>query len=259
MSFLINYPAVPVVLLLVLFFAARWFMVPDDLKRTEWVLVASALTIPASALAQATANSLSRFRPLKYDQFVYRFDDLLGQPSFILGRIAEHHVGFKVLISVSYGLLPVMIVATFATYLWLRTQAETIRLVWAFLLNLFLAVPLYLLFPVCGPALAFSDFPAHPPAHLIPHLINLSAAPNGVPSVHTSGALLVLWFLRRWWWGACTGTIFLALTVLATLGSGQHYAFDLFSAVPYTFAVIGLSRLSLFQPKSEQVAIPYGA
>ena len=259
MNFLINYPAVPVVLLLVLFFAARWFMVPRDLRRTEWMLVACALTLPASGLAEAAANVLSRFRPLKYDQFVYRLDDLLGQPSFILGRLAEHHMGLKVLISVTYGLLPVMIVATFATCLWLRTEAETLRFARAFLLNLFLAVPLYLLFPVCGPAFAFSDFPAHQPAHLVPHLIALSAAPNGVPSVHTSSALLILWFLRRWWWGACTGIVFLALTILATLGSGQHYAFDLFSAVPYTFAVIGLSGLSLFEPKSEQIAITHGA
>lgn len=243
-DFVITYPAVPVVLLLILFLAARWFTVPRDLRRTEWMLVACTLTIPASALAQATADALSRFRPLKYDQFVYHLDSFLGQPSFVLGRIIERHAEFKALVSVSYGLLPVMIVATFAVYLWMRTEAETITIVWAFLLNLFLAVPLYLLFPVCGPVFAFPDFPFHQPVQFVPHLIALSAAPNGVPSVHTSSALLILWFLRRWWWGACAGIVFLALTVLSTLASGQHYAFDLVCAVPYAFAIVQISNLS---------------
>jgi membrane-associated phospholipid phosphatase len=57
--------------------------------------------------------------------------------------------------------------------------------------------------------------------------------PNGIPSVHASTALLVLWFLRRWWWGRISGVVFLILTIFATLGSGEHYLFDLFCALRY--------------------------
>jgi hypothetical protein len=45
------------------------------------------------------------------------------------------------------------------------------------------------------------------------------------------------------------GTAFLALTVLATLGSGQHYLFDLFCAVPYAGAIAFLgSRIRMRRP-----------
>jgi membrane-associated phospholipid phosphatase len=126
----------------------------------------------------------------------------------------------------------------FAATLLLRPEREAIRVAQTFLLNLFAALPIYLLFPVCGPAFAFPSFPALPLAGLVPHLLAISAAPNGVPSVHMSSALLVLWFLRRWPWGRAIGGVYAALIVLSTLASGQHYLFDLLCAVPYTAAVV---------------------
>jgi membrane-associated phospholipid phosphatase len=76
--------------------------------------------------------------------------------------------------------------------------------------------------------------------------MSITAAPNGVPSVHASTALLVLWFSRSWTPFFISGWIFLALTALATLGSGQHYLFDLFCAVPYAALVIWISDKWLF-------------
>jgi len=100
------------------------------------------------------------------------------------------------------------------------------------------AVPFYLLFPVCGPEFAFPHFPALPPAPMVPHMVAIAAAPDGVPSVHTSTALLILWFLWRWPWGRVAGLVYLALIVLATMGGGQHYLFDLICAIPYTAAIL---------------------
>jgi hypothetical protein len=216
--------------------AARWFITSSDRKRTEWLLAASALVVPADGTAEWFATYISRWRPLKYDQFVYQLDALAGEPSFVVGRLVAQSRGLTILTSVSYGLLPAATVLTFAAYLWLRSEEETIVLVRAFLLNLFLAVPIYLLFPVCGPAFAFPDFPGVQPT-LLPHAVAIAAAPNGVPSVHMSSALLILWFLRHWRWGWFAGLTFVALTMMATLGSGQHYAFDLVCAVPYSIAI----------------------
>jgi hypothetical protein len=148
-----------------------------------------------------------------------------------------------ILTSVSYGLLSVAIFATFAVYLVLRPEREALRVAQAFLLNLFVAVPIYLLFPVCGPAFAFPAFPTLPPSHLVPQMLSISAAPNGVPSVHMSSALLILWFLMPWPWGRAIGGIYLGLMILSTLGSGQHYLFDLLCAVPYAALIIWIVRV----------------
>lgn len=236
LAFAVIYPEVPIALLLVLFASARWFTVSADRERTEWLLAMSALAIPATMLAEGAAKWLSRLRPLKYDLYIYRIDSIFGQPSFRLGSIAYRHLWIQAVMSATYGFLSVAIVGTFVAYLYLASKSETIQVAKAFIVNLFAAVPIYLLIPVCGPALAFPHFPKMPEFGS-PHPIALAAAPNGVPSVHTSTALLVMFFLWRWKWGRPVGVAFLLLTIAATLGSGQHYGFDLFCAVPYAWVV----------------------
>ena len=109
--------------------------------------------------------------------------------------------------------------------------------------NFVAIVPLYLLFPVCGPGYAFPALPGP----LLAHPFLLHAAPNGVPSGHTSSALLILALLWPWKWARLFGFLFLGLTVFATLGSGQHYFFDLLCAVPYAAGVLYLTRSTLTQ------------
>jgi len=72
---------------------------------------------------------------------------------------------------------------------------------------------------------------------VVPHLIALSAAPNGMPSIHTSTALLLLWFGRHWLLSRWLGCLYLVLIIAATLAGGQHYFMDLLAAVPYAAAV----------------------
>jgi hypothetical protein len=255
MNFTSIYPSVVVGLILLFGAAARWYLAPADRKHLKWLLVAVVLALPAEGIAEGTANALSRLRPLKLDEFVYRIDAVFGQPSFLLGRLVEHHKFLVILVSVTYGLLPMAMVAVFAIYLWYRTEAETLRVVWTFVLNLFAAVPIYLIFPVAGPRFAFAHFPDHVPSIVTPHLQRIAAAPNGIPSVHMSSALLVLWFLRSWRWGRYFGFTFLVLTMLATLGSGQHYFFDLLTAVPYAAAVYWLANEGLRAERRRDSAI----
>lgn len=237
MNFLLNYPSVALAFVVILSCAARWFLVAADRKRTEWLLAVACLSIPLFATAEAIANFISRFRPLKLDEFIYVIDRSFGQPSFVLGRLVVHHVTLHAIVSVTYGLLPIMLVTVFAVHLWVRSERDALQVLKIFAVNLLAAVPLYLLFPVCGPAFAFPQFP-FVGLHGAPQLLALAAAPNGVPSVHTSSALLILWLLRPWRLGRVVGGVFLALTVFATLGSGQHYFFDLLCAVPYATAVV---------------------
>ena len=237
-QFLIQFPGIAVTGILVPLIALRWFILPADRQRTEWLLVASVLIQPAAAFAEFFARNLSRICPRKYDLYGYRFDSFFGQPSFHLGQLVWAHSWSKILVSTSYGLLPTAVLATFAAYLWLRPQHEIRSLVKAFVLNLFIAVIFYVLIPVCGPAFAFPHFPELPQGTITLHAMAIDAAPNGIPSVHMSTAILVAWFLRRWRWGLIVGGLFSALTVIATLGSGQHYLLDLFCAVPYSIGIL---------------------
>ena len=111
----ITYPSVPLVFLVVISFAIRWFSVPADRKRTEWAIVISSLSLPLTALAEAAANCLSRLTPDKYDQYVYLFDAHLGQPSFAFGRAVFGSKALFELVSISYGLLSSIMVSVSAS------------------------------------------------------------------------------------------------------------------------------------------------
>ena len=241
-NFFLDFPAIAIIAILVPALAFRWFLRPSpaDRRRTELFLIAACLVEPVSILAQLTANRMSPLRPVKYDLYVYCwFDRGLGSPSFRLGQEVWKHAWLHNLVSVSYGMLPVMLLVTFACCLYLVSEREAGKVALAFCLLFFSGSLVYLILPVSGPVYAFSNFPAMPPASLTETSpLWLTAPPNAVPSGHTGAALLTVWFLRRWKWGKAAGVLFLLLTVLATLGSGQHYLFDLVVAVPYARGVV---------------------
>ena len=65
-----------------------------------------------------------------------------------------------------------------------------------------------------------------------------SAARNCMPSLHTAWALLVCWNSRPFGrWVKTLAASFLALTLAATLGLGEHYLVDLVVAVPFALCI----------------------
>ena len=240
LSLLIYDPSVAVGFLLILAVVWRWFAVPADARRSEYILLIAIFTLIVSPAAQAVAESMSRVRPMKMDLYAYAADEYLGQPAFVLGRLVAPHAWAKVLLNEVYGLLPIGVIGTLAAAI-VRRSTGVSAMVWAFVINLLAAPVFYLLVPVCGPVFAFPMFPADP-GHVIPHMIRLDAAPNGIPSVHTSTALLIAWFSRKSRVGFLAAAVYLLLMVAATLASGQHYAVDLLAAVPYAAGVVWLTK-----------------
>ena len=121
----VVYPVVPGVLLALLLGAARMFVVPDDRKRNDWFVAAAALALPANIACEWFVGLASAIRPLKYDLYIYQLDGLVGfQPSFVLGQIVARHLWMMVVLHISYGILPLVIVAVFAAYLWGRPERE---------------------------------------------------------------------------------------------------------------------------------------
>jgi membrane-associated phospholipid phosphatase len=126
----------------------------------------------------------------------------------------------------------------FAIHLYRSELNETLRVARTLVFNLVAALPIYVLVPACGPRNTFPKyFPDVVPHGIYPHSAALVGPPNAFPSVHTSSALLIFWFLRKWPAGRIFGLVFLLLTIVATLGSGEHWFVDLIAAVPYTILV----------------------
>src|SRR5438552_15151669 len=63
-------------------------------------------------------------------------------------------------------------------------------------------------------------------------------APNAMPSLHMAWVLLVWWYSRGLsWWERGVAFAFLVFTVLATLGTGEHFLVDLVVAFPFAVLV----------------------
>ncbi len=158
--FLVLHADLAVIVVVVPLIALQWMLVATDRKRIEWLLVAAIWAEPATLLSKGIAEALSRLRPMKYDLYIYRIDQIFGEPSFRIGQEVASHLWFGIILNVVYVLLPIAMLGTLAVYLWLRRDAEVFKVVRIFVLNLFMAVPIYALIPVCGPEFAFRNLPA---------------------------------------------------------------------------------------------------
>jgi hypothetical protein len=122
----------------------------------------------------------------------------------------------------------------------------------AFLATGPLGILFYNLFPALGPIhLLQQDFPWHPLAtrsvsRLYVEPVALSGAPNAIPSLHMAWVLLAWWYSRGLSWAErAVALAFLLFTVLATLGTGEHYFVDLVVAFPFALLIDGVCSFSL--------------
>lgn len=239
----------------------RWYAKAADRRRTELLIVTYFCAIPATAFVELLAKGLlmllTRLETLlgwdsavRYDLYIYKLVEAMGAPSFVLGRAASASQALTAVVTQVYGMAIFVPVAVFTVYAYLRREQKG-TVIKIFILNVLMAMPFYMLIPVSGPKYAFATFPQAPGA-IAAHPITLVAIPNGIPSVHTSTALLAAAFLWPWKWGRVFGSLFVALTVIATLANGEHYIFDLLCAIPYTWLVWNLGHVGLWGARSER-------
>ena len=227
--------------LLVLLGRALWS--EDEERRQSFLRV----LLPGAALVafmMVTGIFLTLFRSFdhpSYDAFLYEFDNTLGfQASFVLGKIVAKAFPLWCVTFIVYEGLPLAVAFLYAAQSdsEIRPAANTLTLFMAVGLAGFV---LYRIYPASGPIYAFTGAfpwraPSVTPLPLKPML--LASPPNAMPSLHFTWALLLWWNSRhlRWWVQAITGA-FLLVTVLATLGSGEHYLIDLIVAVPFSLSM----------------------
>src|SRR5208337_5691574 len=105
--------------------------------------------------------------------------------------------------------------------------------------------------PACGPVHVFgAGFPWHPLSTadamrmaVVP--IVLKGARNAIPSLHMTWVLLVWWNSRGLArWVRAIALVFVVLTAMATLGTGEHYFIDLVVAFPFSLMVQALCSYS---------------
>jgi hypothetical protein len=182
-----------------------------------------------------------QLRPQTYDALAYAADGTLGvQVSFALGRLFAAVPMLATVSLLVYCTLPLAFMVLLVLHV--RGQGPPVY----DLLPSFLCVAVsgfltYMIFPLTGPLFVFGDaFPNAPPvvASVLAGPLSVPDVPrNCMPSLHTAWALLLWWHARplgrlvRWGAG-----VWLAFTVLATLGFGAHYAFDVVVAFPSALA-----------------------
>lgn len=203
------------------------------------------LLVCIGALLSGTVNSeivfglLMKLKLDRLDMYAFMFDKMLGEPSFVVGRLMLEFQWLDVSARVAYMYIYPTMIVTLSWYFLTQSYEDAIAVAKSIFLSQ-LVVLVYIVLPVSGPRYAFPNFPASFDA-ITAHAVSLDAVPNGVPSGHLTIAMLVAYFGRRWWAGKVLGALNLLLTTVATLGMGEHYAFDLFAAVPFTMFLLYVS------------------
>jgi hypothetical protein len=182
--------------------------------------------------------------PKTFDLFLYSFDcSMRVQISFLMGQVFAKLPALQVICLVIYNTLPWALALTFAAQL-RRTMRDAMMVMIVFVVTAPIGFLFYNLLPACGPVHVFgAGFPWHPPS--IAEVARWDVQPilvkglrNAIPSLHMTWVLLVWWNskgLERWI--RAIAMAFVVFTVMATLGTGEHYFIDLVVAFPFSLMV----------------------
>jgi hypothetical protein len=191
-------------------------------------------------LTNVALAAIIPWQPRVFDLFLYRFDGLLGiQSSFVAGRWFAASPFLENLCFLVYAALPLAELLIFL--LFVRGQRMPANPLVLFLVAGIAGFALYQVCPATGPVHVFgAEFPNYPPPALPVQTMILDDLPrNAIPSLHSAWALLIWWSVRYCRnWIRCLTTVFLALTLLATLGLGEHYLIDLVVALPFAVSAM---------------------
>jgi hypothetical protein len=217
-----------------------------------WAFVPAVLFVGFGWLTPPLLEYGQRAYPKVYDLYLYSFDASLGvQPSFLLGEAFLKWPLLKIVSYFAYLGLAIPIASTYAGQL-LRNRKAALPVMLALLYCGPIGGIFYSLFPALGPAHLFqANFPLHPLSmvqarHLFLEPVALAGFRNAIPSLHMAWVVLAWWYCRGLnWWAKGVALGFFGLTVLATLGSGEHYLIDLVVAYPFSVMIYGLFALSL--------------
>jgi hypothetical protein len=195
-------------------------------------------------LARAMHDWTARAHPKTLDLYLLSFDASLGvQLAFKVGAYCARFLWLYSSVLFAYLGLAIPIALVYAGRL-VRFREGAFPSMLAFLIAGPMGFVFYNLFPACGPLYVFGQaFPFHP--FPIATVSRLALAPavfsgwrNAMPSLHLAWTLLAWWYSKGLSWiERLVAFAFLAMTVLATLGTGEHWFVDLIVAFPYALMI----------------------
>jgi PAP2 superfamily protein len=228
--------------------------------------VPALLFVASEWFASTMLDWTAALHPKTLDLYLFSFDSSMGvQLSFVAGRWFFESSALRATSLIFYIGLPIPIALVYAGQL-IRHRKESYAAMLAFLVTGPLGILFYNLFPAIGPIALFGqNFPFHPlPAGQVARLllepVALTGPRNAIPSLHMAWTLLAWWYSRGLsWWERAIALAFVLFTVLATLGTGEHYFVDLVVAFPFAVLVQALSSYTLAWKDTRRLsAISFG-
>jgi len=182
--------------------------------------------------------------PGTYDYQMYNVDAAFGHPSAKLTAwVASWPAFARHALSLIYDLIGWLYIPLIALAI-REGKGEALNIWRTYIYALGLAMFCYAFIPISGPLYAFGPniFPGQMDQLLRVPMGVTTIAPalrNGMPSMHFTSAATILFicaaFRSKWYFSAAI--VFLAATVLSTMGYGEHYLIDLVVALPYSVVI----------------------
>lgn len=251
----LHYAAKPMAILSVLGIASFLVMSmsvvwaePKERKPLLWVFVPALLFMITGFLIPPCLSWTAKLRPRTLDLYLFSFDgSLRAQPSFIVGQWFSRWPWLFATGLLFYLAIPIPLAVVYVGRL-VRFQERAFSAMLAFLIASPIGMLFYVLFPACGPRyLLPGDFPWHPlpsayAARVLLEPVAIDGPRNAMPSLHLACALLAWWYSRGLsWWERAIAFMFVAFTVSATLGLGEHWFADLVVAFPFAVLIQAIS------------------
>jgi hypothetical protein len=232
-----------------------------------YAFLPAVLFVASEYMASTLLDYTEMLHPKTFDLYLYSVDcSLRVQFSFLLGQMFARYQWFRFTGLLFYIALPLPLALVYAAHLRLKNKSA-FPVMLAFLVTGPMGVLFYNMVPASGPVHIFGqDFPWHPfstsqAMHMVLATVPLKGARNAIPSLHMAWALLVWWNskgLTRWI--RVIALAFVIFTVLATLGTGEHYFVDLVVAFPFALMVQALCLYPLpFKYGARRMAFLFGA
>ncbi|HKV05691.1 MAG TPA: phosphatase PAP2 family protein [Candidatus Acidoferrales bacterium] len=219
----------------------------DDRTRRNMLIYAwvpAALFVASDYFASTMLQWTAAAHPRTLDLYLLSFDySLRVELVFIAGRMFALYSWLHITSLLVYVGLAIPISLVYAGRL-IRFKEKSFPSMLAFLITGPVGILFYNLFPACGPRALFQQgFPFRPfPMDQAPRLLlepmAIVGARNAIPSLHMAWVLLAWWYSRGLsWLERLIAFCFLAFTVFATLGTGEHWFVDLIVAFPFALMI----------------------
>jgi hypothetical protein len=237
--------------LLIMAFRAIWSE-GEERNVILLALVPGVLLLASNCLAGYFHLWTERLHPKVLDLYLYSFDSSLHVPiAFFMGQTFAKWKIFRAVSMVFYMGLPITLALVYAGQA-IRLRAKAVPIFAAFLFAGPIGALFFNLFPALGPIHLFLDrFPAQPftpeqARRVFVEPLEISGLRNAIPSLHMGWTLLAWWYSRGLsLWERSIAFAFVAFTVCATLGTGEHYFIDLVVAFPFVLCLQALCTVSL--------------